>query len=137
MASLPTVFEGQTNSWVYDIFILKMRNRTAREWLCREPTSSPEEAQFFVVGFQEGLKRQASMDAKIGNPSPKYILNPFWYVQSRLAKSVCSLMSKIKDCINIWPARLLGKVWENWRHQQFRPLMRKNPDTNASSKSVS
>ena len=58
-------FGNQSESLVYDIFILNMINKQVQEKLCTEPKDTPREALQFAVVFEEGLKRQKT----IGQPS--------------------------------------------------------------------
>ena len=52
--------EGQTNSLIYDIFILIMNNEVLQERLRAEPKGIPEEAFQFAVAFGQGIKPQFS-----------------------------------------------------------------------------
>ena len=52
-------FEGQTNSFVYNIFFLNMLNKVVQERLCTERKGVPEEVLNFAVAFEEGFKRQS------------------------------------------------------------------------------
>ena len=51
-------FEGQTNSFVYNIFFLNMLNKAVQERLCTERKGAPKEVLHFAVAFEEGFKRQ-------------------------------------------------------------------------------
>ena len=48
--------EGQTNSLVYDIFILNMHNKAVHETLCTEHNDSPDETLEISIAFAEGIK---------------------------------------------------------------------------------
>ena len=51
-------FEDQTESLVYDIFILNMLNMRARENFCTGPRDTPSDALQFATAFKDGLRRQ-------------------------------------------------------------------------------
>ena len=53
-------FGSQTESLVYDIFILNMRNLTVQERLCTEPKSTSKDALEFAIAFEERTLRQKS-----------------------------------------------------------------------------
>ena len=55
-------FGAQTESLVYDIFILKMHNKASQDRFCTKPNACPDEALTFVVAFEEKIKRRASYD---------------------------------------------------------------------------
>ena len=57
-------FGDQTQSLVYDIFIVNLSNKQVQEKLCNEPKENPLDALQFAVAYEDGLKRQRTL----GNP---------------------------------------------------------------------
>ena len=51
-------FAAQTESLVYDIFILNMRNKHVQEKLCTEPKDDPQDGLQYAVAYEEGILRQ-------------------------------------------------------------------------------
>ena len=51
-------FGEQTQSLVYDIFVLNMSNKQVQERLCTEPKEDSAAALQFAIAFEEGLRRQ-------------------------------------------------------------------------------
>ena len=57
-------FGEQTQSLVYDMFVLNMSNKQVQERLCTEPREDPNAALQFAIAFEEGIRRQKT----IGQP---------------------------------------------------------------------
>ena len=57
-------FGEQTQSLVYDMFVLNMSNKQVQERLCTEPKEDPTAALQFAIAFEEGIRRQKT----IGQP---------------------------------------------------------------------
>ena len=50
--------QGLTETLVYDVFILNMRNAMVQERLLTEPKDSPEEALRFAIAYEQGVQQK-------------------------------------------------------------------------------
>ena len=80
-------FGEQTQSLVYDMFVLNMSNKQVQERLCTEPRENPRDALQFAIAFEEGIRRQKT----IGQPctSVKVKEEPVFMVAGHKDKKEC------------------------------------------------
>ena len=80
-------FGEQTQSLVYDMFVLNMSNNQVQERLCTEPRENPRDAIQFAIAFEEGIRRQKT----IGQPcaSVKVKEEPVFMVAGHKDKKEC------------------------------------------------